>query len=198
MRAVGLRENGVMMTKMISKFLGVVALVGAVGPAGAAPTALVSAAAAQGTSAVEQLTVRELAGTWVEPLTSSNEDGVITEGSENIVQIKPDGQFSDALEIRFTFSAMPEFDGAYRFTSQGQISLASGIITWRVDSAKVVPVYPAGAASEKRVAMDYLATEMQRGMLESESYPIVSYDGNQLLMDAGTDGYYQEYLMTRR
>lgn len=184
------------------KFFGAVALASGFAVCGLAPTVLLAGASAQSTgnvpASVARLTVRELAGTWVEPVTVSDDGDVITRGSENIVEITSDGRFNDALEIQFTFRSIPDFDGLYRFTSEGRIFIASGKITWAVEGAEVVPVFPSNASAEKRAAMNYLAAELGKGMLEAETYPMLSYDGNQLVMNAGGADDIDEYVMTRR
>ena len=79
-----------------------------------------------------------------------------------------------------------------------RVSIASEQITWAVDKAWVVPVIPDDASAAKRDAMTYLGKELSQGMRETETYPIVSYDGNQLVMDAGSYDKFTEYVMTRR
>ena len=61
-----------------------------------------------------------------------------------------------------------------------------------------MPVFPDDASAVKRDAMTYLGKELSQGMRETETYPIVSYDGNQLVMDAGSYDKFVEYVMTRR
>ena len=193
------------MKKSVFKVFGAVALVSGLAlaglsTAGLAPGSMIAPAAAQSGSAtaVSRLKVSELEGTWIEPVTESDDGTVITRGSENVVVIGADGRFSDALEIEFQFRGNPQFDGLYLFKSEGRVSIASEQITWAVDKAWVVPVIPDDASAAKRDAMTYLGKELSQGMRETETYPIVSYDGNQLVMDAGSYDKFTEYVMTRR
>ena len=191
------------MANWVLKVFGAFALLGGFWLSGLAPDALVAGAAAQssstGATPISRLTVSELAGTWIEPVTQSDDGSVITRGSENIVEIAPDGQFNDALEIKFQFRSNPDFDGLYRFKSWGRVSIAAGQISWAVERASVVAVIPDDASPSKRQAMSYLAKELTRGMEETETYPIISYDGNKLVMNAsGNSDMFDEYIMTRR
>ncbi len=163
------------------------------GPAMAGePVAMLASASAT------TVTVRDLAGTWVEPVTNSNDGEMEVVGSATVVDIAPDGTFSDASEVTFRFRDHPEFDGTYSTTSRGRVSIANGAITWATESAQTTPVFPADASNEKRSAMQGFADRLSTGMAGTDTYPIVSYDGRELVMDAGEGSSFDEYVMTRR
>lgn len=154
-----------------------------------APEAPVSAA---------KLTVSELAGTWIEPFTERDDGEVITQGSENVVEITPDGRFNDRLDVTFQFRSTSIFDGLYRFSSEGRVEIEGGKISWIVERSKIDPVIPEDASDFKREAMRRFAKEVATGMEATETYPIVSYDGTELVMNAGAYDEGQHYTMTRR
>ncbi len=160
---------------------------------------LASAQAAKaGAVPVDEITVEDLAGTWVEPETLSEYGEVSTFGEENVVEVAPDGRFTDGLNVTFKFRGTPILDGTYRMTSEGVVSVNAGQIKWDVIKSNVEPIIPADAPQAKREAMKYFAAELSQGMQEAETYRIVSYDGNKLVMDAAAYGVASEYVMTRR
>lgn len=154
--------------------------------------------ALQAATSIERLSIVELAGSWVEPVSQTDDGEVETYGTENVVEIYPDGKFNDALELRFRFRSNPEYDGTYRVTSQGVVSIGPGTITWHTERVRIVPEIPADASEAKRKAMQFLADEIAKGMVGTETYPIVSYSGRELVMNASAFGSFDEYVMTRR
>lgn len=153
---------------------------------------------AQAATPVARITVAELAGTWVEPVTESDADGIRVFGTENIVDITRDGRFRDSLELTFTFVDVPQYDGTYKVKTSGRVTIAAGQMTWATETAEVVPVFPVGASEAKRAAMREFADSVATGMVAAETYPIVAYDGNELVMNAGSDSLFEEYSMVRR
>ena len=153
---------------------------------------------AQAAVTKEGLTVAALAGSWVEPVTEADLGEIQIYGSENMVEIAADGSFSDAVDLRFNFVSDPEISGTYRLTSEGTITIANDTITWAVGSSKATPIIPAGASDEKRAAMQEFAVQIEQEMTNTETYPIVSYDGREMVMNAGGEGLFEEYVMTRR
>jgi hypothetical protein len=146
----------------------------------------------------DRLTLAELAGTWVEPETLSDDNGINIFGTENIVEIKPDGSFADGLDMTFKFANIPEYDGTYRISTSGRVIIAGDNITWATETAEVLPIFPSNVSDEKRAMMEEFAELFSEGMTGSETYPIVSYDGNEMVMNAGPDSQFDEYSMVRR
>jgi len=157
-----------------------------------------TAAATSAATATGSVTVRELAGTWIEPVTNSGDSELEVSGSETVVEIASDGTFSDESSITFRFRDYPAFNGTYSTTGRGRVSITNGAITWVTESAQAAPVFPANVSDEKRDAMREFADRLAKGMIGTETYPIVSYDGRELVMDAGDGGSFDQYVMTRR
>lgn len=156
------------------------------------------AGAAQSLPAIADLTIADIAGSWVEPVTEAELPGFKIYGSPNMVEIGRDGKFSDAVDLTLTFDDDPASSGTYRLTSQGVVMVAAGKITWKVESSQSRPVFPANVSDEKRAAMLKFAEEMEADMTDTETYPIVSYDGSELIMNAGSGSVFEEYTMSRR
>lgn len=155
-------------------------------------------ASAEQSQVASRLTVADLAGTWVEPETLSDDEGMKIVGTENIVEIRSDGSFTDALDLSFEFADVPEYNGTYRLTSAGRITIADDNITWATESAKVVPQFPANVTEARRAEMQEFADQLVEGMIGSETYPIISYDGREMVMNAGAYSAFEEYSMVRR